>query len=304
MGWFKLPAGQFSDRKESERVTMTENEEIERYRKILEDWKPGPAPKGRTRPPAVSQTSASTSAVVSPAISAVRSAPVASSSPVGATSPAVGSYTPGAILKLNQRTVAVYRRAVPEKEYHLVLILCPNNAVKVQGVALEGYEVEEIGTLPPAWVDRLQAEQRWERDLIVFHCYRYEDVCKVPTADATEDFRMEPPSAHNAPAEQEATATQGAGTQTASVQTAAEGHPDKENGALRRGQRLQIKFGNNTWDAVYWGKDDQGQVIAHQTYERWSLMHLDLARFQNGLLVDPEVDMDLVRKIEQSIVNT
>ena len=63
-----------------------------------------------------------------------------------------------------------------------------------------------------------------------------------------------------------------------------------------------IRFGNNVWDAIYWGKDDQGHVVAHQTNNQWALMHLDLDRFGNGVQVDPNPDLALVEQIEKSLL--
>jgi len=252
---------------------MTEHEEVERYRKILEDWRPSPpSPKYRS------------SAVSAPAT------PVATQPLPGARkSTSSAAYSTGAILLLNQRMLAVYKKPVPEKEFHLVLVLCPNGAVRTQGVVLEGHEVEELGSLPQAWFERLQGEMSWERDLIVFHCYRYEDVCKIPLAESIEELRETDP----APAEPE----------TRNVAAPAP-KPEKANSSLRRGQKLLIKFGNNIWDAVYWGKDDQGQVIAHRTYETWSLMHLSLERFASNMTIEPEVDLNLIQEIEQSLMQS
>lgn len=287
---------------------MAENveEEVERYRRILEDWKPGPGPRKNTPPPAPARSNGD----ARPANNG--GAAVASAyTPHGA----VSTFTPGAILLLNGRTLAVYRKPVPEKEYHLVLVLCPNQTVKAQGIALEGYQVEELGSLAPAWFERLQNEMRWERDLIVFHCYRYEDVAHIPAPERFEDPRGSmPPVAQPAayqpaqptyqPAAQQPVFQQAACQQPAGYQPVP---PEPErangNGQLRRGQRLQIQFGAKAWDAVYWGKDDQGQVIAHRTYENWSLMHLDLERFANGLVVTPEIDMVLVKEIEHALMH-
>lgn len=215
------------------------------------------------------------------------------------------TYGAGAILRLNGRTLAIYKKAVPEKEYHLVLMLSPGGSVKAQGVALEGYEVEELGCIAPKWFEKMQTEMHWDRDLIVFHCYSFEDVVRIPRAEGGEETLESVRPAPAAPPPPRAEAEQVAVTPTASpvMPPPVTAPPKPEaNGSMRRGQRLQIKFGNNTWDAVYWGKDDQGQVIAHKTYEQWALMHLDLKRFTNSMLIDPEADLTLVQEIEQSLL--
>jgi hypothetical protein len=45
-------------------------------------------------------------------------------------------------------------------------------------------------------------------------------------------------------------------------------------------------------------------VIAHKTYENWSLMHLDLKRFASTMQVEPEADLTLVQEIEQSLLQS
>lgn len=246
------------------------DEEIDRYQRILEDWTP--SGKKPPTPPRMTQPERE---------------PVQPAAPPGPTGRAGAPYREGAILCLNQRTVAIYNRPIPEKEYHLMQVLHPGNRVKMQGIAVEGYAVEELGCLPPEHLKRLQSEMRWDRDLIAFHCYSYEDVEKLPQQAA-------------APAEG------GGGTsETRPAQSAPAGAaPAAEassNGRLHRGQRVTVQFGDKMWEAVYWGKDDQGEVVAHQTNRVWSLMHLDLHRFGSGLEVDPEIDVSLVKEIEQSL---
>lgn len=206
-------------------------------------------------------------------------------------------YNPGAILRLNGRMLAVYKQAVPAKEYHLVLMLAPGGAVKAQGIALDGYQIEELGSIAPRYFEKLQSDMQWERDLVVFHCYSYEDVAKVPRADGTVE---EPRNGrHPAPV---AAPAQPRVEEESEAQDDSAPRPADLNGNLRRGQRLQIRFGDKAWEAVYWGKDDQGQVVAHKTHDNWDLMHLDLKRFANTMQVEPEADLILVQEIEQSLL--
>ncbi|MCE5230670.1 hypothetical protein LLG95_13905 [bacterium] len=70
---------------------------------------------------------------------------------------------------------------------------------------------------------------------------------------------------------------------------------------LRRGQRLEFVSGIRKWCAVYWGKDDEGHVIAHKTFKDWALMHLDLKEYLDKLSAESEPDHELVRSIEQCL---
>lgn len=266
-------------------------DEVERYQKLLEDWtwsnktaapKAAPSRPESTQPtqPAYQQPSAEIQSI-QPVQPSRQAAP--------------GVYQPGALLCLNGRMVAVYKQAVPEKEYHLVMVMGPNSTVKTQGIALEGYQVEEIGCLSPEIFERLQQEMRWNRDLLVFHCYSYEDVEKLPqqVVPATTQVAQQ-----GRPAE----------TPSATPQRREEATPEPEPeeaptvGTLRRGHCVNVRFGDKSWSAIYWGRDDQGQVVAHKTHKQWSLMHLDLDRFGADLNIDPTIDPKVIAEIEGSLV--
>jgi hypothetical protein len=194
-------------------------------------------------------------------------------------------YNPGSILRLNQRSVAIYKMAVPEKGYHVVLFPGPGGLLKSQGLELEHYAVEELGLLTPRMFDRLQSEMHWNRDLIIFHCYTYEDAAKVqlPHCEVCPHFKEK------------------AETETRHARNAALHPEDSRKHELRRGQRLQIMMSGKAWSAVYWGKDLAGHVLAHNTGGAWALMHIDLDRYQAGLKVEPQADQELVRQIEAAL---
>jgi hypothetical protein len=224
----------------------------------------------------------------------------------------------GAILSLNGRTLAIYKQPVPEKEYHLMLVMLPNGQIKTQGIALEGHQVSEIGCLPQMMMDRLQREMCWTRDMIVFHCYSFDDVERIPTnltstvpvltpVPTERPVSSQPAYVPSTPVVQPApiptpppqpAPTYQAPPQPAAPQPAPAAPEEPQPTVLRRGQRLQVRFGDRSWHAVYWGKDDQGQVIAHKTNRDWSLMHLDLDRFSTDLMFDPVVDYAVISEIE------
>ncbi len=250
---------------------MVEREDVERYEKLLSDWRPAPArrPAGQEMP-------------VRDDLYRPNEEPPA---PVAGKT---AGYGPGAILSLQGQTLVVYKQAVPEKGFHLVLALLPGGKIKLQGVALESYTVEEIGTIAAPQFEQMQRSMSWSRDLLVFHCYSFEDVARVPQSPEAPQAIQEP----TAPAQPAPQAPNGRVTPPA-----AEAQPAK----LRRGQRLQIRFGQKSWDAVYWGQDSQGHVVAHMTFNKWALMHLELDRFGSNVTIDPSVDEDLVRQIEAQL---
>ena len=75
-----------------------------------------------------------------------------------------------------------------------------------------------------------------------------------------------------------------------------------ERNGVTRGRRVLIHFGpGKAWEAVYWGQDDQGAVVAHRTHNRWSLMHLDLARFRDTMEVGEELDAEEIADVERDL---
>lgn len=197
-------------------------------------------------------------------------------------------FVAGTILCLNDNILAIYKRPVPEKGYHLVAALLPKGAIKVEGIVLEGYQIEELGALSKVMFEKMQEEGYWTRDLIVFHCFRWEDVARIPARpvlpSAFEDTHYKSPegSSHSTAA-QPVTPTE----------------PAKPR--FIRGMMLSIKFGDKAWDAVYWGRDEQGPVVAHKTNQVWALMHLDLDRFGDSIITSEQVDSALIEQINQSL---
>jgi hypothetical protein len=271
----------------------TDRDDVDRYERLLSDWRPGPPPRRRSGPAHL--TTAHNDAIT-PEREEMYEAPQPSH-------PAI--HAPGSILCLGEHTLAIFKQSVPAKGYDLVNTLLPSGMMKMQGVALNGHAVQEIGAIGQPYLDQLQSQMRWNRDLIVFHCYRYEDVARIPAAPtAAESAPMagpEPQPVRVAPSNPTYAPSQTAAPQPA-YQPVPPPPPEDPRKSLKRGQRIQVRFGHKAWDAVYWGQDDQGQVVAHQTYNNWSLMHLDLDRFaDSNVLIDPNIDDALTRTIEESL---
>ena len=212
--------------------------------------------------------------------------PVAPSSMAGvlrrevvATGPG-GSYLTGTILYFEDETIAVYRGKMKDRDYDLVYALSPNGRVKPQGIPIANYDVRPLGRIAPNYLDQLATNLRWDRDLVVFHLLDYEDVRLIPEV-------YEPV---------------GESKSSTAIPLANLNTPPPEQ-LLVRGRRVSIKFGNTGWEAVYWGKDELGSIVAHKTHEKWALMHLDLKRFgagvEYGAMLQPSelaaVEADLTR---------
>src|SRR5690606_33304266 len=143
----------------------------------------------------------------------------------------------------------------------IVYILKANGKAVPQGMPLFTYEVEAAGRISQACLDSIVRTGQWERDMIVFHLLKYKDRKYVPEIN-------EPISQNNS----------GENFSTWAVKKLSdESLNTEEKPSLTRGRRFKISFGpNQQWEGVYWGKDELGHVVAHDTHDKWSVMHLDL----------------------------
>ncbi len=268
---------------------MTDRDDVDRYERLLSDWKPA-APRKRSGTPSL--TTAHNDSIT----------PMSEEFHEPAQQPAQQGplfHAPGRILCLGGRTLVIFKQAVPEKGYDLVYTLLPGGSVKLQGVALNGHAVQEIGSIGQPYFDQFQNSMHWNRDLIVFHCYRFEDVAITRRARGHDGAGARAPAGArlggqpqlrpDAPAAAGLSAGSAARSRgPAQVAQTRPAHPTpvRPEGL---GRRLL-------------GPGRPGQVVAHQTYNTWSLMHLDLDRFADpNMIIDPNVDEAIIRVIEQNL---
>ncbi len=211
--------------------------------------------------------------------------PMATPRPVAGSRPGTGgTFAAGTILLFDDASIGIYKDERPDKEYEVVLMLLPDGAVVSQGVSLIHYEVRSIGLLPPDFLLRLQRRKTWDRDEIVFHLTTY-DYCRHIPQPATGDI----------------------GEQRASGESSLSGVVRKlpsnqeEPKRMTTGRQFTINFGQQEWSAVYWGEDDLGTVIVHCTNESWALMHMDLRRFKDSLVLGDLVPAATLQKIRADI---
>ena len=182
-----------------------------------------------------------------------------------------GTFPVGTILRFEDHSLGVFKDAKTEKDYEVVYLLLADGSVRPQGMALESYDVKVLGKLPPEFVHRLQRRLSWSRDEIVYHLEHFDYCEMVPEPDPDAEV----------PDEEPAEGTQGS------------------NGHLARGRMLTLSFGpGQAWDAIYWGEDDLGPLVAHRTAENWALMHLDLSRFSDTMQVGEMAEASLLAEIE------
>ncbi|MCB2156393.1 hypothetical protein KQI84_16080 [bacterium] len=196
-----------------------------------------------------------------------------------------GTFPVGTILYFEDGAIGFFKDHRHDKDYEIVYQMRPDGRIKPQGVPLHEYEVKAIGQLPPEFVLRLQRRMRWQRDEVVFHLDHFDYCQLVPyIVDTASDTQT------------------GSSTTVPKMPAPAAGAAQEEK-KLVRGRRVRINFGNQEWHAVYWGQDELGPVVAHNTHQHWALMHLDLNRFRDSLVIGDAVDEETYAQIAEDIAS-
>ncbi|CAN5346886.1 hypothetical protein BH09SUM1_BH09SUM1_32340 [soil metagenome] len=207
-----------------------------------------------------------------------------------------GNFLPGTILVFEDGGLGVYKETNTAKEYDIVYRLLDTGKSAPHGMPLANYTVEPIGRMTEVVLNQIVATNRWERDMVVFHLLKYKDRVHVPHVLPHEELDRDRLGSSE-------TVSSWAVQKLTAAELNANGPPapvlDKTT-ALARGRRLMIEFGpNQKWDAVYWGKDELGHVVAHNTHEKWSLMHLDLNRFKETMNIGEMVSQDTLKSMDR-----
>lgn len=183
------------------------------------------------------------------------------------------AFSYGDIFYLEDKSIIVFKSEVPDKEYDFVYLLEPDGKVQAQGICLYAYERMKIGHLPDHFVEQIDKSLTWDRDVIVYHLDEYGFTKLIP-------YPFEP---------QEQT------------QNGVKESSQRSGNHLVRGRQIVITLRGRRWEAVYWGKDALGTVVAHKTSGEWSLMHLDLNRFTESLQRKNVLSEKQIREIESKI---
>lgn len=205
---------------------------------------------------------------------------------------AKGDLIPGTILLFEDGAVGVYKEAHPQRDYDVIYMLKESGKIIPQGMPLYNYDVSPIGRLSQGCLEQLLRSGTWERDMMVFHLLKYPDRRHIP------EIRKIDSGEHQISTGSSENVSQWQVKKLPASEAALKDENAREQPAFTRGRRLTINFGNQRWDAVYWGKDELGHVVAHDTHEKWNLMHLDLARFKDSITLHDFAGDDVIQKIQ------
>lgn len=205
----------------------------------------------------------------------------------------IGTFPMGTILHFEDNSIGIYKDVRPGKEYEVILMLREDGSAEAQGIALETYDLKAIGYMTPEFVLRIQRRKAWERDEVVFHLNAF-DYCELIPQQSGSAAPQAPRRSQSSVATPKQNITPPPSTGTPKPT-----QPSEKS--LTPGREITINFGNQEWKAIYWGEDDLGTIIAHQTNDEWQLMHMDLRRFKDSLVLGDLIDRTLLDTIHAQV---
>jgi len=192
----------------------------------------------------------------------------------------------GDIVVLDDGSVIIYRQPVPDKRVDFIYELGQEGVLEARGMVTRAYAPRKLGRLDSVLFRQMIRLKSWDRDALVHHLDHWALGRYVPQADGS---RILPQNAIAA-----------AHTPGAAERRGAPAEPETPPGP-ERGTRLTIRMGEHSWDAVYWGRDAKGPIVAHDTEGTWYLMHLDLDRFGDNLTFGELLSPQEVAKIDNEV---
>lgn len=182
-------------------------------------------------------------------------------------------FAPGTIVRLNDDSLGIIKEEIPDREYDLVYMLTLEGKVEPRGVCLFAMGIERLGRLPQEELSKIEKRMAWSRDHLIYY------LDHVKLADGIPQ-----PSPGNKPLSND--------------------HQRFDDGkSMQRGRCLSVRFGDKKWEAVFWGEDSTGSIVAHCQQNQWELLHMDLKRFGSSLQTGKLIQGRELREIEESVID-
>jgi hypothetical protein len=202
-------------------------------------------------------------------------------------------FASGAILRLDDGSIAIFKEPVSGKDYALLYFLQPDTTVVARGVFLQEYEVQRIGHLPEILMAEVIGTGRWDRDAVIYHLEKFDFAKCVRQVALHQEGRV--------PSSSRTERSSGDSSVDVRQSSAEDTNPPTVKNMLQRGRVLRINVGGKIWESVYWTKDEIGQIVAHDTNKEWALMHLDLSRFKDCIEYGDLLTGARLQEIERSL---
>lgn len=210
------------------------------------------------------------------------------------------AFKNGTLVCLDEAELIVYRGPARGQSYDMVYALLADGTAKLEGCNLKDHHKFEMGRLQDDKFKLMQDHKRWTRKVVVEALFDAEDADIIPEPESdnslADELLFTPPKVEEPPPEEAPCDDPGErGSLIVPINEPALGR------TMQRGQRLVLRLGKTKWEAVYWGRDANGTVIAHRTNDNWELMHFDLGPYKRKVSIAEKVDNGVVKEIMSTL---
>ncbi len=71
---------------------------------------------------------------------------------------------------------------------------------------------------------------------------------------------------------------------------------------MERGRRIRIGLQDRSWDAIYWGCDEEGDILASQEQGHWRFVRFNLKNCLGQLQVGDLMALSDIHALEQDVL--
>lgn len=70
---------------------------------------------------------------------------------------------------------------------------------------------------------------------------------------------------------------------------------------FQRGRRISVVQGSHKWEAIYWGRDRNGEIVAEKNKGKWRLTYVDLHAMADRLLDGTMLTTQEIKEVEADL---
>ncbi|MCX7045990.1 MAG: hypothetical protein NTX50_10965 [Candidatus Sumerlaeota bacterium] len=210
----------------------------------------------------------------------------------------------GDILWLDDGTVVVYRQPVPNQQKEYAYQLAEKGALEVRSLVLAHYHPRLLGRLNSDLLRLFIRDKHWVRDAVLYHLDHWSFGRYLPSSNGSHLNEEPAPDAPAPDAQEPALNFAAEGALRAANEDIPAALQDNPNAppTLRRGVQVTIRHGVHAWEAVYWGRNDKGDIVAHRTAQFWQLAHVDLKHFGDQVEIGAVLSEQEINDIADAIM--
>ncbi len=73
---------------------------------------------------------------------------------------------------------------------------------------------------------------------------------------------------------------------------------------MERGRRFRVGPQEPRWEAVFWGEDADGDIVAHQEKGHWRFVHFNIQKAIDQLVVGDLMSVSEIHTLEQDAIQS